>query len=322
MTRGCPPLLLVGVLLLSLHSLSGCAKNPGGTETDGFLPRSVDPGEAVAADRSSLESAPINWVSRRLSVGVNRSLNEAWSLSDEAVLPDLSRAVWNANGLRVGVLPAGRGRDFVLALGQITEVRDTQLLSHDYPEELRRSPPLRAAFFADLTIPPLPTNIETLTRGRLRMLMASRPLGDGRTRVTLIPQHYLHRAALVPRSPEERALDGRVFDELAVQIDLGPQDVLLLGFYQSPFPNEAPEDNPELTPEENTEDPAEPSHPTATDPANDAAIESESTSIPPTPEEPAADDPEELPPLNLGRGLFTTGIADDDQQMLFLLRPL
>lgn len=310
-------------LLLSLGLLIGCATDPPATPDDDFLPRSVEPSRPVAASDPTADAAPINWISRRLSVGVDRSLSEAWSLSDEAVLPELSRAVWNANGLRVGVLPAVRGRDFVLALGEVTEVRDTQLLSHDYPEPLRRSPPLRAEFFADLTIPPRPVTIETLTRGRLRMLMASRALSGGRTRVTLIPQHHLDRATLLPLPPRERVLEGRVFDELSVQIDLDPQDVLLLGFYQSPLPSQAPEDTPEDTPEPGGATTPDPSAAAAM--PNDASDEADTASgidTPDEPETPAAEEAEPLPPLNLGRGLFTTGIADDDQQMLFLLRPL
>ena len=161
-----------------------------------------------------------------------RALRKAWAVVDESVLPDLSRAVWNGNGLRVGLLPAGQGGVFMSALGEVDKTRDVQILSYDFLEELRASPPLNAAFYADLTLPPLPVQHETLTGGTLRMLMASRPLGNGITRVTLTPQHHVPKTTLLPRSPQQRVLDGRVYDELSVQIDVSYDQVLVMGFFE------------------------------------------------------------------------------------------
>lgn len=313
-------------LLLSVM-LVGCASDPPMPE--GTI-RTVDPGTPTPEPGILLpDSDPVRWVSRRLSLPVGQSTHDAWAFVDETVLNELSRAVWNGNGLRVGVMPASRGRALSEALGETIDLRDTQILSYGFPEDIRESPTLRAEFFADLTLPPRPVTMEFFTRGQLRMLMASRPLGNGSTRVTLTPQHYVRKTTLLPRSPQERKLDGRVFDELAVEITVGRSDILLLGFYQPPPPtpeegdSEAKEEaaTSEDKPLEPLPDPGVPESlpqgegPDADEPIN---IDDQEFEVEVEIEEPA----EELPPLNLGRGLFTTGVDDDDLQLLFLLRPL
>ncbi|MEO0514859.1 MAG: hypothetical protein AAF086_06135 [Planctomycetota bacterium] len=302
--------------------------------------RTVDPGRPAPEPGLLLpDTDPVRWISRRLSIPLGQPVEDAWALADESVLNEFSRAVWNGNGLRLGVMPASRGRAMAQTLGSDIDHRDTQILSYGFPEEIRESPTLRAEFFADLTIPPRPVTMEFFTRGRLRMLMASRPLGNGSTRVTLTPQHYLRRTTLLPRSPQERKLDGRVFDELTIEVTVGPRDILLLGFYQPPPPASL-EDNAEGENDapvpETKPDPDEDAPPVEsgviefqpdiaqTPPASETLDDDG-----PTPDEVEPDqddDPpasDEAPPLlNLGRGLFTTGITDDDSQFLFLLRPM
>lgn len=320
-----PPLPEGGIRLVDPGvpgSVPGGSGGGGGSGGDGGGP----------VDITLADSEPVRWVSRRLSLPLSRSLDTAWAVTDESVLPDLSRAVWNGNGLRVGVLSNGQGGAFMSGVGEVDKTRDTQVLSYDFLEELRASPPLRAEFYADLTLPSLPVLHETLTGGQLRMLMASRPLGNGSTRVTLTPQHYRPKITLLPRSPQQRILDGRVYDELSIRIDIRDDQVLVLGFYdiaQPPPPAPPPGAEPPAQENQTGQDGGEEV------PARDAENESTNKSAPPTtdPMSPPAEDGEppiaeteaeeiELPPLTLGRGLLTTGVKKDDQQLLFLLRPI
>lgn len=329
MNRRYPPALgsIVGCLILGAM-LAGCANDPPMPDDKVVF---VDPGTPAPEPGILLpDSDPVRWVSRRLSLPLGQSTQDAWAFVDETVLNDLSRAVWNGNGLRVGVMPASRGRALSQALGDPRDRRDTQILSYGFPEDVRESPTLRAEFFADLTLPPRPVTMEFFTRGQLRMLMASRPLGNGSTRVTLTPQHYLRKTTLLPRSPQERKLDGRVFDELTVEITVGRSDILLLGFYQKPpLTPEEGEPQPEEAaaaedkPLEPLPDPGDPeSLPQGEDPETDEPINIDNQEVEVKLEVEAEETAEEPPPLNLGRGLFTTGVDDDDLQLLFLFRPL
>jgi len=310
------------LLLMSVIVLMGCANDP--TQPEGKI-RTIDPVRPDAEPGLLLPgSDPVRWVSRRLSFPLGQPVEDAWALANEGVLNELSRAVWNGNGLRLGVMSASRGPAFAVALRNPADRRDTQLLSYDFPEEMRESPPLRAEFFADLTIPPRPVTMEFFTRGRLRMLMSSRPLGNGSTRVTLTPQHYLRRTTLLPRSPQERKLDGRVFDELAVKVTIGPREILLLGFFQPAPPAEDTEETAPPDEPKDTDPPSgpEPSNSESSDAVPELVKEQNDSESQPMDEDPIEEAEAVNLPLNLGRGLFTTGINDDDQQFLFLLRPL
>ncbi|MBB6428583.1 hypothetical protein [Algisphaera agarilytica] len=326
MTKGLWCTLAAGLLLV------GCATEPEMPE--GTI-RPLDPGTAEADSDIVLPgNKPVRWVSRRVSLPLGTSTEDAWLLANEGVLDDLARAVWNANGLRVGVLPAPRGPEFAKTLADTIDQRDTQILSYSFLEDVRESPPLRAEFFADLTVPPRPVTLEYFTKGRLRMLMSSQPLGNGSTRVTLTPQHYLRKTTLLPQTPQERELDGRVFDELSVEIDVASNQILLLGFYQPPPPvvegegeSEPSDDAPEPTGESNEPTATPESLPRPADDLGESTISIDQPEAQPpveaeTQTETTEEEVDEIPPLNLGRGLFTTGIKDDDLQMLFLFRPL
>ncbi|MEM9418121.1 MAG: hypothetical protein AAGA25_03570 [Planctomycetota bacterium] len=321
-TKGLLRALVVSFILV------GCATEPEAPE--GTI-RTVDPGKPDAEAGLLLPGdQPVRWVSRRVSLPLGHSTQEAWGLADETVLNDLGRAVWNANGLRVGVMNAARGREFNEALGETIDRRDTQILSYNFLEDVRESPPLRAEFFADLTVPPNPVTLEYFTKGRIRLLMASQPLGNGSTRVTLTPQHFQRKTTLLPRTPQERELDGRVFDELSVEIDILSNQVLLLGFYQPPPPvteDKATEsNNEEAPPTPETQAPTEaPSIlPRTVEDADERtiSIDKPEAEVAVEPKPNAAEEVDEIPPLNLGRGLFTTGIKDDDLQMVFVFRAL
>ncbi|MEM6458219.1 MAG: hypothetical protein AAF710_02380 [Planctomycetota bacterium] len=241
-------------------------------------------GPPPATGPAEARTPAVRWVSRRLTLPLARPTAEAWAACDETVLPELTRAVWNGNGLRLGVLRPGEAARFGEALGP-TATRDGQLVVHEFPEVLRETRPLRAEFVADLTLPGEPPRREVFTRGRLRLLVASRPAPGGGKTLTLTPQHHRPRASLLPRSVMEKRLDGRVFDELTIELDVRPGEAVVIGLHR-----------------------VEPA-------ASESESESEDGIF-----ELTLDPPES--PYGLGRGLFTTGLTAADQQVLFLLRPL
>ncbi|MEM9882118.1 MAG: hypothetical protein AAF800_04285 [Planctomycetota bacterium] len=225
--------------------VGGCQTEPAFNE-EGFAVRPEPAGPLAASEPAVARTRPVRWVSRQLTVPLARPIEGAWAACDESVLPELTRAVWNANGLRLGVLRAGEAARFGEALGP-AGAWDGQLLVYDYPEVLRETRPLRAEFVTDLTVPPGPTRRESFTRGRLRLLVASRPAPGGGKVVTLTPQHHRPRASLLPRSALEKRLDGRVFTELAVELDVRPGEAVLVGLYRvEPAPTEAETETSEL----------------------------------------------------------------------------
>ncbi|MEM7625293.1 MAG: hypothetical protein AAF333_06665 [Planctomycetota bacterium] len=319
--------------------LTGCETEPPMPE--GKI-RIIDPGPlGDATARPARE--PVNWRSRRIVVRLEHPVEELWELTDETILPDVSRAVWNGNGMRVGLLSANQADEFSEALGRVMEVRDTDIRNFDEPHLLRRSRPLRAEFFADLTVPPLPENKEYFTRGRLQLLMSSRPRGDGSALLTLLPQHHVPEVSFVPRTAAEKLLDGRIYDELGIELNIGTSEALLIGFYQpappdtegeevpaAPAPSDpetAGPDTPQPRGGKRLEAPGVPSQPlppgNEVTPPPDGVDEEQGEKVIEEIDEPqsASDETPDIP-LNLGRGLFTTGVRDRDLQILYLLRPL
>lgn len=276
--------LVLPTLWLGL-GLAACDNAPPPVDKVEIRPQAPTPTEDEAA---ILTNAPkVTCAIRLIAVPLDRPLDEAWSQVDETVLNELSRAVWNGNGLRLGVLNRANESDFADALGNLTFQKDSMYVGYDQLTDIRRSKPLRAEFFVDLTRPPAPMHIEHFTGGELCLLTAMRPAGIDAAYIELIPQHYKAKASLVPRTPMEKLLDGTIYRDLGVSLALAPSEALVIGLYRPAArvdTEQAPEDS--------------------------AVFEM------PDPQEQA-----ELP-LNLGRGLFTAGRTQDDLQFMMLLRVL
>ena len=286
----------MAVLALALGH-AGCGGPPPVVQPEGRI--------NVLPERPSLRTDPgtpaahraARCLVRTVTLPLNRPLEEAWAMLDEGVLPDLSRAVWNANGLRLGLLTAADADNFGRALGPPDGFTDQSLVAIDRPTVLRRSPPLRADFVADLTRPPAPRHVESFTGGQARLLITARPATGGAA-LDIIPQHYLARRTLVVRDPLDKLLDGRVFEELAARVVLPPGQALVLGYslplaLRPPLPVEPDPDDVSRTTEAADNEP------------------------PPVPDLDV--DPETLP-LDLGRALLTAGKPTREQQWLLVIK--
>ncbi|MEM8738594.1 MAG: hypothetical protein AAGG38_08975 [Planctomycetota bacterium] len=302
--------------------LAGCVSPDPVDEDAGYrIERRSTPPEVAQAQAA--ERVAVRWVMRRSLVPLSRPLEQAWALADEGVLPPVSQAVWNANGLRVGVLSASSARAFGAALGETAESVDGQLVVADWPELLRRSPPLGAEFVADLTVPPGEERRVPLTGGRLQLLVESRALGNGTAELTLIPQHARPRASIVPRTAREKLLDGRVFDELAVTLTVSERQGVLVGLFlplEERPPEPDPDNPPEDTPQGSSQNAPQALNVQETPGGSDRPASAE-PSEPAEKPEPAETDREALPALTLGRGLLTTGVGPRHFQVLLLIRP-
>ncbi|MEX0744456.1 MAG: hypothetical protein WD118_02540 [Phycisphaeraceae bacterium] len=171
---------------------------------------------------------------------LNASLDESWDSVDESVLSDNAREVWNANGLRVGVVAAADAAGFFERAPRATGVNRSQRTVSSFPSAIRTSPRLSETSSVQLVgLPGAAEGEETiaLVGGRIRLLMAASSGGAG---VELLPHHQKRRNTLLPRDPLEKELDGRLLDELAVTIDLRRDQVLVIGLHR-PWPTKADE---------------------------------------------------------------------------------
>ena len=283
-----PRHLIPVLLVLSLVAASGGCSTPPPMNPEGVKVQPKGPADVDVPPPITV-SQKVTFRVLRVEVPLDREMEPLWALLDESVLPQVSRAVWNGNGLRLGVLRPEARADFFEMLAPVSNQADSLFTAYDRPTPLRRSPPLNQTFIADLTRPGSAVELLDLRGGRLQLLASVSPAPGDVTRFALTPHHYRHRFSLTPRDVLEKELDGRIFNELGVDVSLTPQEVLVLGLYRY-TPPPPPIDEAGVTQDAPPDDAAMPA-PLATD-----------------------------LPLDFGRGLFTSGRTPDDTQYLLLLR--
>ncbi|MEM6394416.1 MAG: hypothetical protein AAF797_16740 [Planctomycetota bacterium] len=252
----------------------------------------------------------------RTLLPIDDPLDTAWSLVNEDVFPTLTTAVYANNGIRLGVLNRNRLDEFIAALPTPLNTSGGTLLASDHPVPILRSPRLRQPLPVDLTIPPMIHRGLTLERGQAQILAKATTSPSGKTRLELLPHHYLPKPSLTPRSPLDKDLDGRLIAELTTRIALPPGHIIVLGLTPPPAPPPAPlppapEPEPSTTPtdgeaicEAPPESPAVPTTQPATQPAR--------LTYP-------TRTPDDFPP-SLGKSLFIQTLGGLPTQTLLLIR--
>lgn len=218
-----------------------CAAGMVSCETDGWggeMPNmsQVEGGPELQPPPDELPPPKALITVDRIDLPLNRSLESAWSLVDEQVAPPLRMGMWQTNGLRIGLIGVDQIQSFVESLPQAYAARRSQIVSTDHPTPIRRSPRLLGDVLVDMTVPPMsPREIE-IHGGRVQL--QSRVVRDdaGLALLEMVPHHYVPRAALLPRDPLEKELDGRFFDELAMRVNVPADRVLVIGLYW-PWPD-------------------------------------------------------------------------------------
>jgi hypothetical protein len=213
-------------------------------------------GEAGDAERADRPGTAVSMQSFELPL--ESSLEEAFSYTEPAPLPRLSLGVWQANGIRVAVLPLADWPDFYAKLPEALSVRQTRLLASDDPVAVVTSPRLVRPIRIDLTVPPMRPREAWARRGRLRLLAevaAPRDAGTvagsadasaQRRRISLIPHHLLPQQVVLPDTMRSDRMPGVVFDRLALRMELSAETLLILAL-DRPWDREAPvaPDSPE-----------------------------------------------------------------------------
>jgi len=249
--------------------------------------------DAVAPPTSHLPVSLALINIQRIALPLDLPTDPAWEVIDENAFPQITQSVWNANGLRVGLVSRSKLEAMAKALPQAQGVQNSRTLGSDHPTPVRRSPRLRGVVTVDLTIPPMSVREQQITGGHVQLLMHL----DRNGSFYLVPHHHVLQTTLLPRSALEKELEGQVFRELSIGTRLNGQDVLAVGLYR-PWPLMAAE---EQTPPED-----EPGNPALT---------------PETADTTPVYDLSNTPALanNLGRALLTGGLNHQPTQTLLLI---
>jgi hypothetical protein len=258
---------------------------------------------------------PVGVLIHRVDMPLDVSLDASWAAVDEQAVPMLMHGMWQTNGLRIGILHAEQAQAFAEALPPILGESRAKLFTAHYPTAIRSTPRLIDPVTVDLTAPPRSPTLYRARDGRLQLLARIGRDESGQAWLELTPHHYKPKADLIPRSPLEKALDGKVFDTLSAMLPLSPDTAIVVGLHR-PWPEPDKPADTEQTPADQTEQTGDAeSTPdknpkTETDPDSDpdqqSAISDQQSSAPPLPE-------------GLGRSLMAGERAGKPTQMLMVI---
>ncbi|MCG8509839.1 MAG: hypothetical protein MI741_11490, partial [Rhodospirillales bacterium] len=156
-------------------------------------------------------------------------LADAWSQVDEQAVPALTRQLWQANGMRIGLLRSGQYRELVKRLPEQMHRTNSIIRTSQVPGTLVISPAINQPHTVDLTVPPRPVREQRVADGRLQLLVEATGTGLGSVPLRIMPHHYKPRVSLRPVDPMRRHLEGASFGELAINVALAPGEALVVG---------------------------------------------------------------------------------------------
>ena len=179
------------------------------------------------------------------------------------------------------------------------------------------TPYIKNRFKINYTSPDDKTRSITLTKGRSRFLTRISELPTGENTLEITPQHHLLKNTLMPRTPEQTILDGRVFDDLKLNAALDNNQLLVLACdiprVEVPEPAvEEPEAEEDSADAQGGESKAEAEDENEADPkADDEQIEDDS-------EEPAR--PQIIIPDNIGAHWLLANYQGSTVQMVLIFQ--
>jgi len=303
-------------LCLGSAVLFSCEMPPPGAGNE--QPPSIEIAEP-RPEQASNPDAVLGAMVHRIDMPLDARLEESWAYVDEQMAPLLTNGLWRVNGMRIGILHAENATAFAQSLPRIHGESRAKLYTSHYPTSVRSTPRLQNSVPVDVTVPPRSPTVYRARGGRLQLLVRIGRSDTGLVFVEATPHHFKPRVDLVPRSPLEKQLDGRVFRELAALLPITRDSAIVIGL-DRPWPEAAPE-------------PPSSSTPTAQPPAQttdggtetgDQADASETAGEPQPPEtEPGAVEAGPAPapaiPNGLGRSLMTTTRAGRPTQLLLII---
>ena len=335
----------LGVALVLVSFAGGCVFNaPGDRPLPALQQIRSQPLTVDLPNLSNMDagSRPIASVVR-IALPLRTSLNDVWSQVDEQVIPALVRGVWQANGLRIGVISRSDMGSFFEALPAVYGQNVSRMAVTEHLMPLCVSPRLGKAVTVDLTVPPWSVRETQVRRGKLQLLMrvgsdvasttssktddsSSGSISHGsllrvghlvegtdaqRLYLELVPHHNLPKASLLPRSALDKQLDGQVFEDLAIRVGLSADQIIVLGLYW-PWPTVPPDNEDTLS--DGTAALGDTDQSPTSAPADTGEVE-------------PIDDPADLPqapvapPLlnHIGRSLFTSLRMGQPAQTILLL---
>ena len=168
----------------------------------------------------------------RLTLPLDADTETAWNLTDPTPLSPTATEAWRDNGIRVTLLKHDQLDRFRDELPGLNSNSPTQWITlNAEPTPLPVSPVITRPTTLTITHPAGQTETIQLTSGRLRLLAELIAIASKEAVVEWTPQAHEPRVTVQPRQPQEKALDGRVIDSLALRTALPPDHWVVMGLF-------------------------------------------------------------------------------------------
>ena len=137
------------------------------------------------------------------------------------------------NGLRIDLLPLAEFESFAKALGQPLNIWRSNISMAPDGTPLSTTPPIQKQVLVDIHNPQLPQTFRA-QQGWFRLMFTVQKVKLGSIELNIIPQHYLPKTSVKPRSPLDKIWDGTLFDMLKTTVTLPNSHLLVITRTQRP----------------------------------------------------------------------------------------
>lgn len=178
------------------------------------------------------KSRPMRVVVHRVDLPLDASIEQAWALVYDDHLQPTMIDMWQTNGMGIAVLEKSKLEMFIRSLGKSVGRGQRTVLARDMTMDLRESPPLNRLLAINLMVSAEPVQVLTGRGSTWHLIARVQQDANHRPLVELVPYHHRLHHTIKPRTPQEKDLDGRYFDELALAVPLESNQLLAISLHR------------------------------------------------------------------------------------------
>jgi hypothetical protein len=225
-------------MVILLVGLAGCYAPPAEpTESDADEEKATFTFVKSRLPSPQTDRTPsVELLIQRIDLPIENDLEPAWSFVESTGLDESSIDLWRNNGLRVGTLNDRNRQKFIENLKSPKTNWSVRMTLGTYEETLLLSSPLREPARFHLNLPDGTAESVTCESGTLRFLLRVYAVSENMSVLQIIPQHHQPRVTIMFRDLRDKILDGRVFNELAIDLPLPTISPIVIGIAEPPAP--------------------------------------------------------------------------------------
>ena len=222
---------ILGVMLITFVTIACVPKDKvigtqGRPTLKSLKPRFSGPGDPYGGSMEPI--IRVQFV--QLTIPLRANLDQAWELVQADRLPESMICLYQANGIRLGILDASQLSRWTRAIGPVVATRTSQMVGSN---QYAPVPPVAPTGQFQVKWEPQPGQSRSLVVNRGRLQFLAKLSGGDQDEIALlelVPYHsFGRRPTVIPDSQLHANLNGRRLDVLTLSVQLQPQEFLIMG---------------------------------------------------------------------------------------------